>query len=145
MNEASNCYWNEKVVMAHLECAAAIHRRLPEVKVQGYPNLWPITLKDDWQRHYDAVHGKSRLGPPMPPEVSYHEEVMEWLRWLDPFEQQIVWMRANRVPWKILEAEFGIEQTTLRRRRNRCLIRIAATLVVRNDAASRAIVPDRAG
>ena len=42
--------WTDKMVMAYLEEAADIHRRLPPVTVQGYFNLWPETLKDDWTR-----------------------------------------------------------------------------------------------
>lgn len=105
--------WNERNVKACLEDAATIHRRLPEVKVQGYYNLWPDTLKDEWERLYDTANGKSRLGPPMPPEVTYHESIMQWLLWLDPYHQKVVWMRANRLPWKILTATLGHGRTKL--------------------------------
>ena len=53
--------WTDKMVMAYLEEAADIHRRLPPVTVQGYFNLWPETLKDDWKRLYDSVNAKTRL------------------------------------------------------------------------------------
>lgn len=120
--------WNEKSVMAHLEEAAGIHRRLPEVKVRGYYSLWPETLKDDWHRLYDAMHSKTRLGPPMPPEVTYHEQIMAWLRWLDPYSQKIVWMRANRVPWKIIASAIGKGKTTLWQEMKSSLSLIAAKL-----------------
>ena len=105
--------WTDKMVMAYLEEAAAIHRRLPPVTVQGYFNLWPATLKDDWERLYDTVNSKTRLGSPMPSEVTYHENIMTWLRWLDPYNQKLVWMRANRIPWKIVEAKLGRGKTAL--------------------------------
>jgi len=121
-------HWNEKIVMAYLEDAAEIHRRLPEVKVPGYFSLWPETMKDDWTRLYDSVHGACRLGSPMPSEVTYHEEIMDWLRWLNPHQQQIVWMRANRIPWKVLADQFGSNRTTLWRDMNAGLVRIASIL-----------------
>ncbi len=128
MTILKNRHWNEKIVMAHLEEAAAIHRRLPEVKVAGYRCLWPETLRDDWERLYDAVNGANRLGPPMPPEVTYQESVMEWLRWLSPHHQRVVWMRANRIPWKILSDEFDRNKTTLWRDMNKGLTRISTML-----------------
>lgn len=105
--------WTDKMVMAHLEEAAGIHRRLPSVTVQGYFNLWPETLKDDWTRLYDRVNAKTRLGSPMPHEVTYHEKIMTWLRWLDSYDQKLVWMRANRIPWKIIVVELNRSKTTL--------------------------------
>ena len=109
----NNPIWTDKMVMAYLEEAAAIHRRLPPVKVQGYFNLWPETLKDDWTRLYDSVNAKTRLGAPMPHEVTYHENIMTWLRWLDHYSQKLVWMRANRIPWKIIEDKLDKHRSNL--------------------------------
>lgn len=128
MKIPNQMHWNEKLVMAYLEDAADIHRRLPQVKVDGYFTLWPETLKDDWTRLYDAVNGKNRLASPMPHEVTFHEEVMKWLRYLDRYQQQIVWMRANSIPWKILVDEFGKSKSTLWRENKYALIRIASIL-----------------
>lgn len=128
-------HWNEKIVMAHLEEAASIHRRLPEVKVAGYFSLWPETMKDDWTRLYDAVNGRNRMGSPMPHEVTYHEEIMQWLRWLPKSEQQIIWMRANRIPWKSLEHQFDVNRTKLWREMNAGLIRIASILNTKQEGA----------
>jgi len=125
-------YWNEKMVMAYLEEAADIHRRLPNVRVPGYHTLWPATMKDDWEKLYDAINGKTRLGSPMPRQVTFHEKVMAWLRWVNRYEQQIIWMRANNMPWKILSGEFDKSKTTLWRDVNGGLIRIAAVLNARD-------------
>ncbi len=129
MNTSSPHYWNEAIVVSYLEDAASIHRRLPPDRGPGgYFTLWPETLKDDWQLLYDMIHGKFCLGPPMPPEVTFHEEVMEWLRVLDRPRQQLVWMRANRVPWKILIEEFGLCKQTLYIRRKNALDKILTHL-----------------
>ena len=120
--------WDEKMVMAYLRDAAAIHRRLPAVRVQGFRCLWPEPIKDDWSRLTDLVNGRSRLGSPMPPEVTFQETVMEWLRWLERHDQQIVWMRANNIPWKILVDEFGQSKPTLWRRLQSGLADMASRL-----------------
>ena len=121
-------YWNNQMVMAYLKEAASIHRRIPDVQVPGFYTLWPETMKDDWERFYDAVNHKTRFGPPMPRQVTFHEKVMAWLRWIDCYEQKVIWMRANNIPWKILEHEFGKSKTTLWRDANSGLIRISSML-----------------
>lgn len=115
MHRKPTLYWHEKLIMAYLIQAASIHRRLPEVRPQGYQTLWPTTLKDDWERLYDLLNGRSTLGSPMPPEITFHEEVMTWLRQLDRKQQQLCWMRANRIPWKILVEEFDRSKASLSR------------------------------
>ena len=122
-------HWNKKIVVAYLEDAADIHRRLPRVKVDGYYNLWPETMRDEWTKLYDAVNGTNQLGAPNAREVSYHEEIMEWLRWVQPDQQQLVWMRANRIPWKILIDQFGASKATLWRKVDNGLARIESTLI----------------
>ena len=115
-------YWSEKIVMAYLIKAAEIHRRMPEVKVAGYHCLWPHHMIEDEADHLcEIIHGKPTLGPPMPPEVDFQDEVMAWLRLLERRQQQVVWMRANGIPWKILEAEFDRSKPTLWRELGRCL------------------------
>ena len=121
-------YWNKEMVMAYLKEAASIHRRIPDLQVPGYYTLWPETMKDDWEQFYDAVNGRNRLGPPMPREITFHDRVMNWLRWVDCYEQKILWMRANNIPWKILEHELGKSKTTLWRDMNSGLVRIASML-----------------
>ena len=118
-------YWNERLAMSFLIEAASIHRRLPEVRVQSYQSLWPTTLKDEWEYLYNLINGRTTLGPPMPPEVTFHEEVMDSLIYLDRDRQQIVWARANRIPWKIMTEEFGRCRGTLWRRMNEGLYQIA--------------------
>jgi len=121
-------YWNDKIVMGFLMQAAAIHRRLPEPRVSGYHTLWPPMLRDEWERFYDAINGMPSLCSPMPAEVTFSEVVMDWLRLFDRSRQQIVWMRANRVPWKILCEEFDRSKPTLWRELNDSLAMIVRHL-----------------
>jgi len=128
MNHKQALYWNEKIVMSHLIHAASIHRRMPPIKVQGYFSLWPETLKNDWERLYDQLNGRTTLGAPMPPEVTYHEKVMDLLSCLDRNEQQITWMRANKIPWYIVVQDLQTSQSTLQRRMRVALNRLIQEL-----------------
>lgn len=106
-------YWNDKIVMSYLIQAAKIHRRLPGVRPFGYHTLWPPTLQDRWEPLHDLVNGPTTLGSPMPAEVTFSDEVMAWLPQLPREQQQLIWMRANRIPWKVLVDEFGRCKQTL--------------------------------
>ena len=128
MSIASDRYWHEKMVMSYLQDAAAIHRRLPPVKVPTYHSLWPETLKDDWQRFHDAVNGKTKLGAPYPAEVSFSDDVLGWLRWIDRRHQQIVFMRANNIPWKLITDQLERGQTALWHDMNNGLTQIGMRL-----------------
>ena len=128
MNIKPTLYWNPKIVMSYLIQAAAIHRRLPDVRTPGYHTLWPVMLRDEWERLYDMINGTCTMGSPMPPEVTFHENVMEWLRLLDRSRQQLVWMRSNKVPWKILTEEFGRSKATLSRQLDGSLCKIVSHL-----------------
>ena len=128
MRKTPTYFWNEKIAMGHLIQAAAIHRRMPEVRMPGYHTLWPVMMQEEAGRLLELIHGKTTLGPPMPPEVTYHEKVMEWLRLLERRQQQLVWSRANQVPWKILVEEFGRSKPTLWRELDRCLGKIVTYL-----------------
>jgi hypothetical protein len=121
-------YWNPKIIEGFLIQAAMIHRRLPNIHIPGYHSLWPPTLQDEWERLYDTINGKPTLGPPLPPEVSYSEAVMDWLQYVEPTSRQLLWMRANRVPWKILIEEFSRSKPTLWREHTRCLENIGGHL-----------------
>lgn len=116
-------YWNDKIVMSFLIQAADIHRRLPDIRRPGYyHSLWPHAMLIEEANHLcEIIHGKSTLGPPMPPEVTFQDEILEWLSWLDKKQRQITWMRSNQIPWKIMEEDFGRSKSTLWRELHRCL------------------------
>ena len=121
MSIKPSLFWNDKIVMGHLIQAAGIHRRLPEVKVAGYHSIWPEFIKDEWARYYDSIYARSSLGSPMAPEVTYHEEVMALLPLLDRPKQELLWMRANKIPWKVLIEDLNRSKASLFRDRGDAL------------------------
>ena len=53
-----------------------------------------------------------RLGPPLPEQINEMEEVLfTWLKWLEPDERRLVWLRAERVRWKVICHRFRVGRT----------------------------------
>jgi hypothetical protein len=56
------------------------------------------------------------------------DETLWWLRWLELDEVRLVWLRAERVRWKLICARFGVGRTTAWHRWSGALVKIAARL-----------------
>lgn len=53
---------------------------------------------------------------PGPRDITQAEETLLWLRWLEVDDARIVWLRANRTPWKPICWQLGISRATANRR-----------------------------
>ncbi len=53
---------------------------------------------------------------PGPRQITEAEEALLWLRWLERDDAQIVWLRANRKPWKRICWEVGLSRTAATKR-----------------------------
>ena len=102
--------WTTDVVENRLECAADVFRVLPDVKPQGYFSAWPEYVHD----FADKVGQEPRMRRPSlsPRQVTEAEEALLWLRWLEKNDARLLWLRANRKPWKPICWELGISRTT---------------------------------
>ena len=122
--------WTPEVVAERLEEAADTLRRLPAVRVQGYFSTWPAVVRDFWEAFgwHDA---EVRLGPPAPAAIDRMDETLQWLRWLNPDETRLVWLRAEGVRWKLISARFGVGRTTAWYRWSGALTKIVAELNAR--------------
>ena len=49
-------------------------------------------------------------------QITEAEEALLWLRWLERDDARIVWLRAERTPWKPICWELGISRATANRR-----------------------------
>jgi flavin-binding protein dodecin len=119
--------WTPEMVQARLVEAADTLRRLPAVKVQGYFSTWPPIVRDFWEA-FGWNDVEVRLGPPAPDAIDRMDETLQWLRWLEPDETRLVWLRAEGVRWKLISARFGIGRTTAWYRWSGALAKIAARL-----------------
>jgi hypothetical protein len=100
----------EKYVEERLREAARTLRRLPDKKVQGYISAWPAIVRDEMEiLQMEAQPMRIR---PSSQDISEMEEVIfVWLRWLDVEQRKLVWLRAERVRWKLICGRFGVGRT----------------------------------
>ncbi len=84
--------------------------RIPEEKVKGYTSSWPAIKRDEMEiLQMEAQPMRIRSSSE---DISEMEEVMfVWLRWLDVEERKLVWLRAERVRWKLICGRFGVGRT----------------------------------
>ena len=106
--------WTPATVDARLESAADVFSMLPDVKPKGYFNAWP----EYFHSFADKVgqEPQMRRPRPSPRQITQAEETLLWLRWLDPDDARLLWLRANRTPWKPICWELGISRATANRR-----------------------------
>jgi hypothetical protein len=107
--------WTVEMVEERLAEAADVLKRLPKPRVQGYFNTWPRALVE-----FSDLVGQQpepmRRPPSSPAAITRMEATMEWLRWLEPDDAKLVWMRAEGTRWKAVCVRFGISRATAHRR-----------------------------
>ncbi len=99
-------------------------KRLPQVRVQGYYNSWPTILREFADRVGEAAP-PLRRPPPSPAAITRMEEALQWLRWLEPDDAKLVFMRAEGLQWKPICWRFGVALATAKRRWQYALCLIA--------------------
>lgn len=106
--------WTTAQVQDRLELAAGVMRQMPGVMPQGYFNAWP----EYFHSFADKVGQEPRMRKPRagPRDITQAEEALLWLRWLEVDDARIVWLRANRTPWKPICWQLGISRATANRR-----------------------------
>jgi len=103
----------EQIAERLIEAARTAHR-LPPVKVQGYFNAWPAIKRMPWE-NLGAEPEPIRI-PPSPEAIERMLEVMHWMVWLEEEQRHLLWMRAERHPWRKICARMGCDRTTAWRR-----------------------------
>lgn len=106
--------WTPIMVEERLEEAADVMKRLPPVKVQGYYSLWPRYIYE-FADLVGQEPPEMRLPAPSAAAITRMDEAMEWLKWLEPDDAKLVWMRAERRRWKGICVRLGITRATAHR------------------------------
>jgi hypothetical protein len=79
--------------------AAAVLRRLPAQRGQGYFSTWPQMFVE-----FSDLVGQTpepmRLPPPSAAAISRMEATLGWMLWLETIDSRIVWLRASGKRWK---------------------------------------------
>ena len=104
--------WTPSLVEERLAEAAAVLKRLPAVKVQGYFNLWPRVVYD----FGDLVNQeppKLNRPAPSPAAISRMEHTISWTIGLDPVDAKIIWLRADGERWKHICGVVGLARAAV--------------------------------
>ena len=110
-----NNHWTPILVEERLAEAAAVLKRLPEEKVQGYFSAWPDVVHD--LNESFGWHDPVLKRPwPSPASIDRMDETMTWLGWLEPDVAKIVWFRASGSRWKTICARVGLQRTAVHQR-----------------------------
>jgi hypothetical protein len=101
--------WTPSLVEERLVEAAAVLKRLPQPRRQGYFNTWP-----DYFHEFSDLVGQEpqpmRIVP-SPAAISRMEEALTWTVGLDPVDGKIVWLRAYGVRWKAICWTVGLQRS----------------------------------
>lgn len=112
--------WTPELVAERLAEAADVLARLPDAKMRGYYGPWRILV--------GATGGGLSPAAPAPKAIDRMDQVLGWLMWLETAERQIVWLRAEGLPWKRITYRLGIGRTAAWQRRATALLKISVRL-----------------
>jgi hypothetical protein len=112
--------WDNEVVAKRLEEAADTLARLPDEPVRGVYDLWPKLI--------GAAGRQAGPAAAAPEAIDRMDEALGWLLWLEPGERQLVWLRAEGLPWKWITRRLGIGRTTAWQRWSTALRKITVRL-----------------
>lgn len=106
-----------------LETAAYVERLLPAVRAPKYRCCMPDIIYTRQELLF--MERKPIKIKPTQIQIDLWEKVvLNWLPLLTAYERNLVWKRANRVPWKLLSRELGRTRIHLWRIYDRALLKI---------------------
>ena len=106
-----------------LETAAYVERLMPKVKPPKYRNCMPEVVYTPQELLF-MEQNPIQLHPTQEQIDLWEYVVLEWLSVLNVTERQLVWKRANKIPWKLLSRNFGLSRTRLSEMYDKSLIKI---------------------
>lgn len=113
-----------KDIAARFEEALYTLKRLPKAHIMGYHTLWPPIVYTDMEI-LQQEKLPMRLGPPLPDAIDRMEEAFNWIFWLEIEEREMIWLRARRMPWRVVCARVGLSRTEAWKRWSAALEKIA--------------------
>ena len=106
-----------------LETAAYVERLLPSVRSPKYRNCMPEIVYTPQELIF--MDKKPLKILPTQEQIDLWEHiVLDWLSILEVAEKQLVWKRANKIPWKFLCRDFGLCRARLMIKYDKALIKI---------------------
>ena len=92
--------WTPTLIAERLAEAADALDRLPDARVRDFYDLWP--------RLVGEPRNHARPAAAAPEVIDRMDETLGWLMWLEPEERQLLWLRAEGMPWKWITRRLGI-------------------------------------
>ena len=113
--------WTPRLVQAWLAKAADGQQHRPVGSASGALTVWPgivgdDAVMDDHVMFFEHDGHRPPFDPPVRDAITRTDEVLGWLRWLEPDDARLIWARANGVPWKGIACRFGLSVRTAQRR-----------------------------
>ena len=116
--------WTRDMVEKRIVEAADVLKQLPGLRNQGYFSTWP-EIRRSLKELAGAMPTPMRRPPPTPSAISRMEETITWNQYLGREEVELMWARAEGMPWKHICHRFGISRPTAYRRYDYALSVIA--------------------
>ena len=101
--------WTESMIEERFVEAADVMRRLPDVYVPGHFNTWPRVLCEFCDLVGQEAPRTTRVRPSAE-AIGRMEQTLEWLKWLEPIDRKIVWLRASGERWKTVCWNVGLHR-----------------------------------
>ena len=105
--------WTMAAVESRIAEAIDTLKRVPAPDIQRNVTRWPEFIRDVHEA-YGYAHTRLRLAPAAPEAITRLDETLEWLRWLPPAAQRILWSRAGGFSWRKIAAFVGKSPNTCR-------------------------------
>ena len=110
-------------VKQDLETAAYVERLLPPVRAPKYRSCMPEIIYTPQELIF-MEKLPLKIRPTQEQITLWERVVLKWLPILSLDERQLVWKRANRIPWKLLCREYGVSRQMLAIRYDKAIIKI---------------------
>ena len=102
--------WTRELVEERLSEASAVLARLPGPRLHGYFSTWPDIVLT--AREIADQEPRPMKVLPSPQAITRMEEAITWNRFLNRFHANLVWARAEGLPWKHICHRFGVSRVT---------------------------------
>jgi Domain of unknown function (DUF6362) len=112
--------WTPELVAERLTEAADVLARLPAERARGFYDLWPQIVGEPFRC--------ARPAAAAPEAIDRMDESLGWLCWLEADERQLIWLRAEGLPWKWITGRLGVGRTTAWQRWTTALLKISIQL-----------------
>ena len=105
--------WTTEQVAQRFDEAVSVLNVLPQPKSLGYAKRWPdmMYLPREIERQAPAP---MRLQA-TPQQITRMEETLTWITWVQPQTRQLIWNRAEALPWRLIARREGLSKTTAQR------------------------------